>query len=53
MLEDFGAGQSAILSDMTDDNYSSVGGFGGADDEITTVGDLRNSAGGGGNFVHG
>ena len=52
VLEDFGAGEGAVFSDVTDDNDGGVGSFGGANNEIATIGDLRDGARSAGDFVH-
>ena len=53
MFEDFGASESTILGNVTNNDDGGVGGLGGADDEIATIGDLGDCAWGGGDFVHG
>ena len=50
MFENFGAGERAFFGDVADDDDGGVGDFGGADDEVATVGDLRDPAGGRSDF---
>ena len=53
VFEDFRTGERAFFGDVADDDDGRVGGFGGADNEVATVGDLRDAAWGGGDFGEG